>query len=195
MKTIPGGTPRSANGIASASDASRTPQAQTRRGFTLIELLVVIAIIGLLSSVVLGAMSQARARARDALRLEHLKAIATALESYRSTHGRYPLSNTDDDVDWRGSCSGWAPLMGDISGADGWIPNLAPTFIPALPLDPKPIPASGYCYAYLSDGANYMAIAYRTVETYRPATNPAPWPSFPNENSFAVYSSGAQNWP
>jgi prepilin-type N-terminal cleavage/methylation domain-containing protein len=169
--------------------------ALSRRGFTLIELLVVVAIIGLLSSVVLGAMSQARARARDALRLQHLKELATALESYHSTYGAYPLSNTAVDVDWRGSCSGWTPLIGDTSGADGWVPNLAPTFMPALPLDPKPRLPNGYCYAYLSDGIDYMAIAYRTVETYSSATNPAPWPSFPSDNTFAVYSFGARNWP
>lgn len=60
--------------------------------FTLIELLVVIAIIGLLASIVLVALNQTRAKARDTKRVADLKQIQTALELFYDTYNRYPIT-------------------------------------------------------------------------------------------------------
>lgn len=65
---------------------------QNKQGFTLIELLVVIAIIGLLSTLSILALNQARARARDAKRISDVKQIQTALELYYNDAGDYPAS-------------------------------------------------------------------------------------------------------
>ena len=65
-------------------------------GFTLIELLVVVAIIGLLSSIVLASISEARARARDAQRMMDMSQIRAALEMYYMDNGRYP--GVDDGI-------------------------------------------------------------------------------------------------
>ena len=59
------------------------------KGFTLIELLVVISIIGLLSSVVLASVNEARARARDPRRISDLNQIRNALALYYSQNGNY----------------------------------------------------------------------------------------------------------
>jgi prepilin-type N-terminal cleavage/methylation domain-containing protein len=67
---------------------------QNKKGFTLIELLVVIAIIGLLSTMSVLALNQARARARDAKRISDVKQIQTALELYYNEEGQYPASVT-----------------------------------------------------------------------------------------------------
>ena len=61
-----------------------------KKGFTLIELLVVIAIIGVLSSIVLGQLNEARTKAEDARRTSDLENIALALELYRDDTGQYP---------------------------------------------------------------------------------------------------------
>jgi prepilin-type N-terminal cleavage/methylation domain-containing protein len=63
---------------------------KNKQGFTLIELLVVIAIIGLLSTLSILALNQARARARDAKRVADVKQIQTALEMYYNDVGDYP---------------------------------------------------------------------------------------------------------
>ena len=63
-----------------------------RRAFTLIELLVVIAIIGVLATISVVALSNARSKSRDAKRVADIHQIQTALEMYYNDKGRYPLT-------------------------------------------------------------------------------------------------------
>ena len=65
-----------------------------QRGFTLIELLVVIAIIGLLSTLAIVALSNARQKSRDARRVSDIKQIQTALELHYNDGNSYPASLT-----------------------------------------------------------------------------------------------------
>ncbi len=108
-----------------------------QKGFTLIELLVVIAIIGLLSSVVLASLNTARLKSRNATRIADLIQLRNALELYKTDNGAYPSGG------WYGygSCA----IGGSTrSGSSGWVPNLAPTYISTLPIDPQtPAPSTG----------------------------------------------------
>lgn len=115
-------------------------------GFTLIELLVVIAIIGILASVVLVNLNNARRTARDTVRVNQLKQIQQTVEFYYQEHDRYP----DNGSTWTNSCS----------DPTGYIPGLVPQYIAILPVDPancKPAPwGETFNFWYYSNGSVYI---------------------------------------
>lgn len=132
----------------------------SQKGFTLIEMIVVVAIIGILTTIVLAALNQARAKARDADRYADLKQVQLALEIYRDVHGEYP----DTGGEWQSICNGDYTN----SGADGYIPNLAPQYIPVLPVEElsSGCPDQGAVggYIYRSDGTDYKFAGDYTSE-------------------------------
>ena len=169
---------------------------KTKKGFTLIELLVVVAIIGLLASVVLASLNTARAKGRDAKRLADLEQIRSALQLYWTDNGgTYP--STGGSPLWYGNCSAWPTASpgthNALTGATGYIPNLAPTYISVLPVDPKPTSNSN-CYIYSSNGTDYMFLVYGTVEGTVPNSLKRPNPTYAGEQDYATYTSGASQW-
>lgn len=122
------------------------------KGFTLIELLVVIAIIGLLSTLAVVALNNARQKSRDARRVADVKQVQTAFELYYNDCNRYP-----------GTAAGDA----SVAGSDGTCsPANTTTYMNSIPKSPAPpdgdCGGSGsldYTYAVQDTGASYT-LAY-----------------------------------
>ncbi len=166
-------------------------QSKKNSGFTLIELLVVIAIIGLLSSIVMASLNTARAKSRDAKRRADLRQVQLALEMYFDSNNNYPVTHA-----WWGNCSSFGSHP--TSGSNGWVPNLAPTYIPVLPLDPR-YNGSGGCYLYYSNGLDYKLLAHHTMEIVGCPPTPINDPMYdplrsPSQCTISIYTPGAVNW-
>jgi len=108
------------------------------RGFTIIELLVVISIIGLLSSVVLAAMQEARAKARDAQRIQAMNELHKALFFYYDANGEYPKPSSGT------ACTNPVTNSIQCTSFNNWdspaggttLASLLAPYLPSMPVDP-----------------------------------------------------------
>ena len=124
-------------------------QSSRQAGFTLIELLVVIAIIGLLSTLAVVALNNARLKSRDARRVADIKQIQTALELFYNDDGDYAPSLAATVCTTNGT-----GVVDEISGcclADtGYIDVCTGVvFMNLVPYDPDQ--STSYEYVYAAD--------------------------------------------
>jgi len=117
---------------------------KSKKAFTLIELLVVIAIIGILATISVIALQNARAKSRDAKRAGDIKQVQTALELFFNDNNRYPTA-----TEWE---------SGQIYSTSS---SGTSTYMQVIPSSPTP--NDGSCttnqnsirYSPTSDGSSY----------------------------------------
>jgi len=93
-----------------------------QRGFTLVELLVVIAIIGLLASIVLVSLNNARNKAKISQARANVRNFGIALEMYYDDYGTCPCPMHCFD----GSCDPWSCLAGALQSYLSSFPSTDP---------------------------------------------------------------------
>jgi len=126
-----------------------------RQGFTLIELLVVIAIIGLLSTLSVVALNNARAKARDANRISDVKQMQTALELYFNDCNGYPNYDAAGGNNYDGSAA--TTLTTDAVYNNG-TRDCGTTYGAYMPKIPATVtPADGTCDATTQNPYRYTA--------------------------------------
>lgn len=110
------------------------------KAFTLVELMIVVAIIGVLATTLLPVLNGAQERARDGGRVASLNQVATALATFNSDAGQFPLATATAGAD----STGFLNCLSNGSGATA--SDLALLLKGGMaPLDPQRQSLAGNC--------------------------------------------------
>ncbi len=177
---------------------------KNKKGFTLIEILVVVFIIGLLASIIIVSVNEARKKARDSRRVADLFEVRNAVEMYFNANSHYPITGvTGGGRIWRNSVdnsSNWTPSISPVDGG-----NLI-TRIPVDPINIHQPPTKCISYQYVSDyGRDYKMRACSMESTngrIRARDDGGAWNCPLGVNTedttgacaYELFSPGAQSW-
>ncbi len=149
-----------------------------KNGFTLIELLLSVLVIGVLVGTIIVVINPAKikSKARDAQRIQDLKAIQSALEVYFADNGRYPGSGA-------GCVNAWESIASTaVSCLRTAVLTASPPYLRSIPNDPTQSasaptspcsPSTSFGYTYYSQSTNrqqYVLTAHLENTNVYPGT-------------------------
>ncbi|MEX0933789.1 MAG: hypothetical protein WD003_00820 [Candidatus Paceibacterota bacterium] len=172
---------------------------QHNKGASLLEIFLIGALLSFLVALISFFPGGSQDPLRDEIRLSDIQTLTRALEVYHNENKNYPSTNGQ----WWGVCDAYGKHP--RSGANGWVPNIAPRYLPELPIDPAPIKDYG-CYLYRSDGVDYKLLVHHTIESLNTCPQNTPAPAIPKDHpyydpvrssvqcSLSSFSEGAKRW-
>lgn len=127
---------------------------------------MVVSLISFLSSIVLVSLQKVRASVRDVTRIQALKSLQIAIESYKDDKGYYPKTfEPSDPFAVRKEC---------LLNPTDYIPDIVPAYVSKLPtdiaLDCAGIPHS---FVYASNGIDYKLITHNETKSNASFMDPA----------------------
>jgi prepilin-type N-terminal cleavage/methylation domain-containing protein len=153
-----------------------TNDSRRRRAFTLVELLIVVAIIGILVSMLLPALGQARGLTRRTLCAGQLRQVHVAVTMYvQDNRDIYPCAQDPISTDpfyWLWMGRGWRHFVQPYFDTTINKDNPSILFCPEDAADPNKYESTSYAYslAFYHDPAQ-INTATKAADTY---TNPLP---------------------
>ncbi|MEF3245260.1 MAG: prepilin-type N-terminal cleavage/methylation domain-containing protein [Caldisericaceae bacterium] len=145
-----------------------------KKGFTLIELMIAIAIIIILAAIIVQSYFTLVNRSRVAVIEYNLKAIATALEAFKTNWTKYPVYNTSEANSWAylkveltgtGTGSGYINVSSaaTITGEKGGIQYITLEALKSLEIKSNLYNGSG-SITYTSDGNIYTLTVIAVID-------------------------------
>lgn len=133
----------------------------TKLGFTIVELLIVITVIAILATITVVTYNGIQDRARNASTMTTIDQLKDQIELHYAQTGAFPNTGSLSNVYTHTSC----PWAADDNGqkTTNWIPGLAAfsnISLPSTSFSGTGRGSAGGCYAYSSDGANYILTAW-----------------------------------
>jgi prepilin-type N-terminal cleavage/methylation domain-containing protein len=140
-----------------------------RAGFTIIELIVVIVIISILTAVTSAIYTGIQTRSRLAKVETDIKAVQKLVESYKARTGSYPVTAASMNPDWSTAAARTDSKCSIGTHVVDWVPDLSTSLPQSSPTN-KGVLGNPGCYAYVSDGTNYVLSGWNMLDAPQTST-------------------------